>query len=160
MPSYRITKYNPSFRDSNGSYTRDDWTSVGDVGGVFGGRVLTWEDYQQAEDAYVETVRRIMTAAGVEELTVRNLERYAPTNDVADRLGNNTVVRGDELARVIRGCLREHMWCRLSGKNGFFVHFGQDYYMHVGFDGSAALPELPPGMFAESCESPLMDLDG
>ena len=31
MFEYRITKYNPIFR-VNGIYTRDDWTSICDVG--------------------------------------------------------------------------------------------------------------------------------
>lgn len=42
MRSWRITKYDPSNRDVNGSYTLvDEWTEVSDIGCAFEGKVLT-----------------------------------------------------------------------------------------------------------------------
>ena len=32
---YRITKYNPEFRDEEGRYILDEWTSVTDIGKEF-----------------------------------------------------------------------------------------------------------------------------
>jgi hypothetical protein len=50
---YRVTKYDPAFRDARGAYTRVEWTSVGDIGTSFGGVVLTEAEYQRVEDAYI-----------------------------------------------------------------------------------------------------------
>ena len=40
MYGWRITKYNPAFRDERGAYLKDEWTSVSDVGKSFGDEVL------------------------------------------------------------------------------------------------------------------------
>ncbi|AKU99654.1 hypothetical protein AKJ09_06318 [Labilithrix luteola] len=69
LPIYRVTKYDPSIRASSGLY--DEWTSVSDVGRSFAGRVVTDADYLAVEDAYVESVRRLMRAASVNELVVK-----------------------------------------------------------------------------------------
>lgn len=37
----------------------------------------------------------------------------------------------EHLAPVIRGLLREELWCRLEGPAGF-LHVGRDYYMYLG----------------------------
>ncbi len=29
---WRVTKYNPTFRDENGTYIKDEWTSFSDIG--------------------------------------------------------------------------------------------------------------------------------
>jgi hypothetical protein len=35
MYKYRITKYNPIYRDPEGKYTIEDWTAISDIGKVF-----------------------------------------------------------------------------------------------------------------------------
>jgi len=35
---YRVTKYDPAWRDASGAYIVDEWTSVTDIGRAFGGR--------------------------------------------------------------------------------------------------------------------------
>lgn len=44
MYEYRITKYNPAFRKSNGAFSKDEWTSYSDVGGTFSGVALSLDD--------------------------------------------------------------------------------------------------------------------
>jgi len=36
------------------------------------------------------------------------------------------------LADVCRLVLREILWCKLESPNGFYIHFGYDYYMYFG----------------------------
>ena len=55
MNGWRITKYNPAFRDERGVYLKDEWTSVSDVGKSFDGVVLTFKEYREIEDNYVST---------------------------------------------------------------------------------------------------------
>ena len=52
---FRVTKYNPAYRDRRGSYLRDEWTSGDNIGRVFTGEVLTPDAYQRVEDVYAAT---------------------------------------------------------------------------------------------------------
>src|SRR5262245_6416722 len=74
---YRVTKYDPAFRDSTGAYVRDEWTSFSDIGRAFSGVVLTEADYQRAEDAYVTAAVAFLREAGVASVTVAGLEHHA-----------------------------------------------------------------------------------
>ena len=61
---YRVTKYNPAFRESSGAYTQDEWTSVSDIGGFFDGIILTTEDYHRVENAYVAAACSFLRESG------------------------------------------------------------------------------------------------
>ena len=62
---------------------------------------------------------------------------------------------GQDLDWTIRLALREAIWCRLEGVDGFYVHFGYDYYMYVGSERADEAPrDLPSGIFAEQMGSP------
>jgi hypothetical protein len=50
MHEYRITKYDPTLRDENGRYTREEWTSFSQVGGA-----VSFEEYVRVEKAYIDT---------------------------------------------------------------------------------------------------------
>ncbi len=52
MHQYRITKYDPSNRDSDGFYTVDEWTECSDIGTAFEGSVLT-------EAVYLDLLREM-----------------------------------------------------------------------------------------------------
>ena len=82
MFQYRVTKYNPRFRDATGAFTRDDWISMGDVGSVFDGRVLTPAEYLRVENAYVSAAIAFLTDAGVESLVIADLENPQPLANV------------------------------------------------------------------------------
>jgi hypothetical protein len=152
---YRITKYDPAFRDARGAYRRDDWTAVTDIGSSFGGVVLTRDVYRRVEDAYVTAALGFLREVEVSVLTVEGLE---------NRAGPAPVVQGGalglaEAAEVIRRVLRDDFWCRLEGPEAF-VHFGYDYYMYVGV--ARACPEAEQlarrvGLFVEPFLSPYHD---
>ena len=153
MIEYRVTKYDPALRDPRGAYTRDDWTSFGDVGRTFGGVVLTLAEYQRVEDAYVAAALAFLREAGVSSLAVAGLEDHAAASPP---LGEGSVLHLEPLADAIRRVLRGELWCRFEGA-GAFVHLGYDYYMYVG------VPEPCPascalaarfGLFVEDLPSP------
>ncbi len=153
MLEYCVTKYDPIFRDSKGVYSREEWTSATDIGRSFGGSVLTREQYQRVEDAYVAVAMSFLCESGLSSLVVEGLE-----NSSAHRLpfGEGSALALEQLAEVIRRMLREEFWCRLEGTAGF-VHIGWNYYMYVG------VPSLCPksqelarryGLFVERVCSP------
>lgn len=150
---HRVTKYDPSFRDARGAYTRDEWTSIADIGQRFGGTVLTREEYQRIEDAYVAVALGFMRESGQSELVAVGLENHAcHPLDFED----GDVLRVEHLGDVIRRVLREEFWCRLEAPNAF-VHFGYDYYMYVGVPDpcpEAARLAHELGLFVEDCHSP------
>lgn len=167
MVVYRVSKYDPDFRLPNGAYQRDEWTSVSDVGRVFDGRVVTCSEYLLAEASYVQAVQCFMNQSGQTTLRVAGLEVGDLCFDglpcgLADETGmrvravvDGAQVSGSELDWIVRLALREALWCRLMGDDGFYVHFGYDYCLLIGCDLlNAAPPQLPPGIFAELFESP------
>jgi len=125
---YRVTKYDPSFRDARGAYLRDEWTSISDIGRSFGGTLLAREDYQRVEDAYVEAALGFLREAKQSALMAVALENHAqhPLG-----FGVGDVLRLEHVGEVIRHVLREDFWCRLEAPDAF-IHFGHDYYMYIG----------------------------
>ena len=166
MSMFRVTKFNPSFRDAEGRYLLDDWTSLTDVGKFFTGTRLTQSEYLKVEDAYVETVRRFLLSAGIASVRVTDaeqkdtfhvlsLELKAEIEGKNLAIEENTQLSAIDIDWAVRLNLRELFWCRLEGERGLYIHFGYDYYMYLGIDDvDFALPLLPSGMFAELCESP------
>ena len=98
MNWYRVSKYDPEFRDETGRYLRDEWTSVSDMGRSFDGVTLDPPTYLAIETAYVRSVREFMIDAGVTSLRVTYLE---PPPDL-DPLWEFGLPDGEELAPLAR----------------------------------------------------------
>jgi len=169
MYGWRITKYNPAFRDERGSYLKDEWTSVSDVGKSFGGEVLTVEQYCKIENAYVATALRFFKEAGLESLKVTSLEQHnspgVANSSLADipfdpsLVEESMNVSGEALESICRLVLREAIWCRLESEEGFHIHFGFDYYMYVGSPVSSENSGVyghQQGLFIEAMPSPYL----
>jgi hypothetical protein len=150
---YRITKYNPAFRDLRGAYSRDEWTAVGDIGRSFDGVVLTSEEYHRVEAAYVAVALSFLDESGQFSLTVSGLEN---SGKYPIEFGEGSTLSLEELGPVIRLVLREKVWCRLEGPTSF-LHFGWDYYLYAGVP--CACPSSQQlakrmGLFVEEFSSP------
>ena len=128
MIEYRVTKYNPALRDARGAYIADEWTSVTDVGREFGGVVLTDSEYRRVEQAYVSSALAFLREGGLNSLTVEGLENH---KGIALQLCEGTVISLELVGNVIGQILRDDLWCKLEGRDGF-VHIGWDYYMYIG----------------------------
>lgn len=171
MAGFRVTKYDPALRRRDGSYGRDEWTSVSDIGRRYLGVEVGVADYLAVEDCYVESVRRFLGAWMVPSLCVIDLELkgvsaalsvvlQAQAHDELLHLSEGVDVRDVSLERVVRLALREVIWCRLEGARGAYVHFGYDFYMYLGCDmPDAPLPLLPTGMYAEPFVSPYLRVE-
>ena len=160
MMGYRVTKYDPEYRDEAGRFLRHDWISISDI-------AITPEgcaEYLLIEDAYVTAICAFHAKAGAPRLEVLGLEEHgissippAAMDDTASRfarLPRDRVTDRAALEDVIRLALREVIWCRLERLPDFYVHFGYDYYAYVG-GRRLGLPEgLPAQMFIEAMASP------
>ena len=153
MNEYRVTKYNPKFRTSSGAYTRDEWTSFGDIGRSFGGVELTRDEYQRVEDAYVAAGVGLLREAGVPQLAVRGLEN---ADGLPLPFGDGDALSLDQIPDVLRRLLRAEFWCRLEAEDAF-VHVGYDYYMYVGLPrpcSEARQQAEDRGLYVEDLASP------
>ena len=153
MFEYRITKYDPNFRNSRGWYLLEEWTSVCDIGQEFGGRVLTREEYDRVESAYVAAALVFLEQAGVETLVLNGLEN---PQELALPFEEGSVLSLEKAGAVLRQVLREEYWCLLEGPEAF-IHCGYDYYMYVGVPRE--VPEAEQlaqslGLFVEPFDSP------
>jgi hypothetical protein len=156
MHHYRVTKYDPAFRDSSGVYTKKDWTSFGDVGSSHEGGVLSLEEYLRVESAYIDIAREFIGEDGCPTLKAIDVENHSAS---AFALNEGSLISGSDLPAVCRSILRGEFWCRLeAGKR--FVHFGYDYYMYVGVEseclGSIAAATAR-GLFVERFDSPYIE---
>lgn len=126
MNQYRITKYNPIFRNMYGHYTAREWTDFSDVGKEFNGVILTMDKYLYYENAYIKTAISMLKSCNINNLIIKNLEIY---NN--DNLFENQIFFLENIPNAIRNILRNNFWCKLETKE-FFIHFGFDYYMYIG----------------------------
>ena len=160
MFQYRVTKYDPRFRDALGDFTRDDWIGVGDIGSAFNGRVLTPCEYLRFENAYVSSAIAFLADAGVDSLLIAGLENHGGFNSSALTLANGHACNLLACSDIVRLNLRSEVWCRLESESAF-LHFGYDYYMYVGIASkcpSAIQHATDSGLFVEPFDSPYREL--
>jgi hypothetical protein len=156
MNEYRVTKYNPVFRDQSDSYTKTEWTSFKDIGRTYSGVLFTAEEYERVEGAYVKAAMSFLSESGLSSLRVEALEnaRKHPLD-----FHNHTVLPFDQNGKIIRRILREEFWCRLEGSESF-IHFGWDYYMYIGVPHpcpTAQLRAAELGLYVEEFASPYVE---
>jgi hypothetical protein len=159
MNEYRITKYDPSFRNHAGAYTRDEWISVSDIGQSFAGVTLTREEYERVEGAYVEAAIAFLREAGVSALSVEGLENQ---RGHVLNFREGSLLSLEQVGDVLRRILREEFWCRLNGVGGF-VHVGWDFYMYVGVRcpcPAAQVRATELGLYVEEFSSPYNEQSG
>ena len=56
MYQYRITKYNPKYRQLDGKYLNNEWTSYSDIGKKYNGKLFTMQNYIEVENSYVTAI--------------------------------------------------------------------------------------------------------
>ena len=153
MKCFRITKYDPQFR-VNGFYTKDEWTSIGDIGQSFNGHIVTEDEYYTVENAYVQCYIDIIEKANV-RVQIVQVEHYK-THDWHNGQYLETTA---SIRKFITQCLREECWEKIVSRK-FFIHFGYDYYSYLG----TRLPRVEVektvrshNLFCESFVSPYLN---
>ena len=152
---FRVTKYNPAYRDRNGAYQQDEWISYGDIGKTFGGVTLSQTGYEAVESAYMTAAIGFLNEAGIDELRICGLENSSGDSSAP---ADGSSITLSELRDALRSVLREKYWCRFEGESAF-VHVGYDYYMYVGVPDpcEAAQAEAQSmGLFVEPFSSPYL----
>ena len=148
MHEFRITKYDPKKRDTDGSYLdQEEWTCFSEVGGK-----LTLDEYEKVESAYINTAIDFISKSGIVSLRITGLEENMNESGFSE----NDEVWLSSLPKILSSILRDLFWCRLESERGF-IHFGWDYYMYVGvseISQSAFSSASDRGLFVEEFTSP------
>lgn len=166
---WRITKYNPAFRDDNGYFTLvEEWTCPSEIGKIINGNEFTLEEYLRVETAYIDTVIQFLTASNLHSLRIlqcssleisskeRQSILYEPEFDKV-QVDIDRIVTMQEIRTICKMVLRNLLFCQFYSKDQFFVHFGWDYYMYIGSNKSSfSAIEFAEnsGLFVEPVQSP------
>ena len=135
MQRLRVSKYNKSYRNELGHYLRDDWTSIGDVGRVCEGELVTMEEYERVENNYLKTLREVADLFAVSDFEVRSLEIYPSfgIKNLGFPLMNDMTIPVDNFLELAKRTLREELWAEFISSD-LEVYFGYDYYMYLVFN--------------------------
>ncbi|WP_046181327.1 hypothetical protein [Domibacillus tundrae] len=163
MFSWRVTKYNPLNRHADGSYIdQDEWTSFSEVG-----TKVSMEDYLNTEKNYINAITAFMEDMQLKSVCLTSLEYWPDETeeyDVAEFMSKMQIgisLSVQEVKELAKLTLREIIWCKLSYKKQFFVHFGYDYYMYIGTAekcSTARQKVQSLGLYVEPFVSPHADL--
>ena len=82
MKKYRLSKYNPMYRDVNGDYLLPEWTSCYDINKYYNSRVLTVDEYLFVEQKYINTISTILEYYSCNSFIINNLERGLEVNEL------------------------------------------------------------------------------
>lgn len=146
MYEFRVTKYNPKFRDNDGIFLKDEWTCPSEVNCNFDGKRFTKEEYLNIEAQYINAILAFMEFNKLDHLRIVDLEVENLKKDLRKR-SNRGMIESEfkkiklyedkslnikDLKIVLKMILRNFIWCRLEIHNRFFAYFGWDFYMYVG----------------------------
>lgn len=144
---YRITKYNPKFRDNVGKYKNSDWTFISDN--------VPMEDYLKYENKYAKTVIDCVSLCGVKKLIVTPIGHENSQFKLSrTKLEINSKDWGS-IDTIVRLVLREKFWAKINSTKSFYVHFGWDYYMYIGGSFKLKMNKIN-GLYIEEFKSPYL----
>lgn len=161
MKRYEITKY----ENKDGIIEEQEWIAISDIGGTFGGVVLTPEKYRETEDLYVKVIIRILEYMKIEKCIIKDIDKHTDIkkdfkdvempakikNLYSDRLWKTyiTIKNGDQIdisvvEDIIRLMLREDIGCDVYVPYRFKLFIGYDYMtgVHVSKTLDPILKEL------------------
>jgi len=151
---YRITKYNPKHRNSDGVYLLDEWTSYSDVGQIFNGKVFEIQEYLKVEEKYIEAIKALFNFFKINRFVIEGIEKNNEENDFNEtdkaflfptyqKIQEDEIVSATELENTVKLILREYMWGKIILEDvGVGVSFGYDYYMYFEFNESIDISSL------------------
>lgn len=137
-----VTKYNPTYRDTNGHYTKNEWVGFFQVGKIIDGNPLTLEEYLETENKYIEAAYDFFELHNCDKISLKSLERndFSSYNledkdqlvQIYNRISNNPMIPIEDLGLLVKLILRELVWCELfcPGTSDIAVRFGYDFYMY------------------------------
>jgi hypothetical protein len=154
---YRVTKYDPQFRDVDGSYRKPEWTAYSDIGRKYSGRTLTRQRYLATEKRYLNAMTAFLREAGIDTLKISGLETRSSPAGIAKQWKPKRLLSVAQARRFATQVFRGLIWGRLVAPGRGFVHFGYDLYMYIGVSRhtpNAIQRTVASGLYVEHLKSP------
>ena len=140
-----ITKYNPLFRDGNGHFKGETWTSICDLTKANSDEIDP--EYFIIEDNYAESILLINDYVNSTPfLHIKNLYKHPKEDDLFENdknlkklfrsLRNDSKIDTISLREIVKLNLREHINCELflDKQSNTVIRFGFDFYMYLNSD--------------------------
>lgn len=140
MKFIRVSKYNCNYRDENGKYIKNEWTSYSDIGKKFEGEIFTLDDYKLLELKYINTVLETAKSLDVNSFLLTNFEKSRDIDTLTEdnelkrmynNINENKHIQIDNIPLVMKLLIREFIWGKLVHEQ-LVIHFGYDYYIYLG----------------------------
>ena len=135
MRKYRITKYNPKYRDINDVFLLNTWTSWSDIGRKYEeyeDNILTLKEYLLTETQYVKVILAILKSKNIKKLKIQELEKYRNVFELEKLLKSSNILLNQnekyivssisndkeydlkDIETIITLILRDCFWCVLK----------------------------------------------
>ena len=126
MFKYRISKYNPEFRDDEQTYTREKWTSYSDIGKTFADGFLSEQEYLKVEKEYTNFIYDLFSEFKIKNIKILKQEPENVFKKTAFDINDKW------LYTLIQKNIREEFWCKFKAEQ-FEFYMGYDFYLHIDF---------------------------
>jgi hypothetical protein len=148
MPQWRISKYDPKYRDRDGSYQLDDWIDVSQLGQTVQGVMFSLEQYLAVEARYIDVALSYTYESGSPALTVKCFE--PPPEQIEEvypwlvefnllhpmplvrTLHEGYILSGSEVRLALETLLRGISSFTVECEREFYLEVGWDYYLYIG----------------------------
>ena len=150
MYKYRISKYDPQYRNAEGVYTKEEWTSYDDIGKTYNGRLFTKEEYIKTEELYCKAILNILKNENVNKMLLTKVEIYFSVDEIKQifqskglslsvkeesivrSLKNEDIISIENLELYLKLILRECFWGEIVDSTSLIhIEFGYDYYVYL-----------------------------
>lgn len=150
MKKYRISKYNPKYRNDNWIEIYKTWTSASDIGNTYNGLAFSVDDYLETEKKYLHVIDSILNYFNIDSLTVKNSEFFFNIEEIKKMLlskniyltedeidflkiiKDNSELNRDNLNKAFKFVLRECFWATFeNNEKKIKTEFGYDYYVYI-----------------------------
>lgn len=143
MKKYSITKYSRTIS------SKEEWTSISDIGKIYDGFILDEKEYKKVEDSYVRAVLEVASYMGIEYFRIKNVFRWKDLrkdikgNTILEKLysqsmlkiyegiTNESIINKETLCDLLRLELREDIGGLLYVPYRLKIFIGDDYMMGV-----------------------------
>ena len=151
---YRISKYDPQYRDSNDVYTKEEWTDFSDIGKVFENKEFLYSEYRMVELKLILVIVNILIEKNINLLVIDSVERRAKFRvtilhvlkkaSLKEKVYFNLmkykkghIISIAEMFLFCQLILRNCIWCSFKGISQLdtvVIECGWDYYVHIDCD--------------------------
>lgn len=154
MEQYRISKYNPIYRDCTGAYKKNEWTAYSDIGNIYNGERFTTEQYLEIESKYCNAIITILKQQKIKYFQIQDLEMPFTLKEIekafcekgleitesqkriVKTIQENQIISIKQIKTYLTMLLRECCWCVLADIEGkSYIDVGYDYYIHLTCKG-------------------------